>query len=79
MQFQGSLEELQVLVEGLGQPGHWVHSGAFEMFVIEDGISNLRLNWWPDSGALMLVGDPAQRQAYREALEKALADRSPGG
>jgi hypothetical protein len=29
MEFRGSLEELQALVEGLGIPGQWVHKGTF--------------------------------------------------
>jgi len=76
VQFQGTLAELQKLVEGLGCVGHWVHEGAFEMLVIEDGVSNLRLNWWPASGALMLVGDPAQRHDLEQRLRDALAARS---
>ena len=73
MEFRGSLEELQVLVEGLGIQGQWVHKGSFEMFVVEDGESNLKLNWWPDTGALRLVGDPAQRQGLVERLQQALS------
>jgi hypothetical protein len=76
MQFKGTLAELQEMVQSLGCVGHWVHEGAFEMLVIEDGVSNLRLNWWPGSGALMLVGDPAQRIALEQRLRDALAARS---
>ncbi|WP_216904486.1 hypothetical protein [Synechococcus sp. CCY 9618] len=76
MQFNGTLADLQALVQGLGCSGHWVHEGAFEMLVIEDGESNLRLNWWPGSGALMLVGDPAQRMDLEQRLRDALAARS---
>jgi len=79
MEFRGSLQELQALVEGLGIPGHWVHQGAFEMFVVEDGESNLKLNWWSDSGALRLVGDPAQRQGLAERLQLALSGRPAQG
>jgi hypothetical protein len=53
--------------------GQWVHKGSFEMFVVEDGESNLKLNWWPDTGALRLVGDPAQRQGLVERLQQALS------
>jgi hypothetical protein len=42
------------------------------MAVIEDGVSNLRLNWWPSSGELRLVGDPEQRQPLLEKLQAAL-------
>jgi hypothetical protein len=73
MEFRGSLEELQVLVKGVGMQGQWVHKGSFEMFVVEDGESNLKLNWWPDTGALRLVGDPAQRQGLVERLQQALS------
>ncbi len=72
VQFKGSLAELQELVSGLGCAGHWVHQGVYEMLVIEDGESNLRLNWWPDTGALMLVGDPAQRMDLEHRLRDAL-------
>jgi len=74
--FNGTLEELQSLVEGLGCFGHWFHEGAFEMLVIEDGESNLRLNWWPGTGTLMLVGDPAQRRGLEPRLKEALAGRA---
>ncbi|KEF41387.1 MAG: hypothetical protein ER33_11745 [Cyanobium sp. CACIAM 14] len=76
MEFKGTLAELQDLVRTLGCEGHWVHEGAFEMLVIEDGESNLRLNWWPGSGALRLVGDPAQRLGLERRLREALAARS---
>ncbi len=76
MTFNGTLEELQSLVEGLGCFGHWVHQGAFELLVIEDGESNLRLNWWPGTGTLMLVGDPAQRRDLEPRLKEALASRA---
>ncbi len=74
MEFKGSLEELQALVAGLGQRGHWVHEGSFEMFVVDDAETNLRLNWWPGSGQLQLVGDPAQRLTLLKQLEQRLAE-----
>ena len=58
MVFSGSREELAALVQQLGIPCHWEHKGPFELCVFDDGISNLKLNWWPDSGELTLVGDP---------------------
>ncbi len=76
MQFKGSLAELQELVSNLGCVGHWVHEGAFEMLVIEDGESNLRLNWWPGTGALLLVGDPVQRRELEPRLKEALDRRA---
>ncbi len=74
MRFNGSLEELQALVAQLGQPGHWVHQGAFEMYVLDDEETNIRLNWWPRSGDLRLVGDPAQRVDLENALQSLLPD-----
>jgi hypothetical protein len=74
--FNGTLEELQAMVEGLGCVGHWVHQGSFEMLVIEDGVSNLRLNWRPGTWALLLVGDPAQRRELEPRLKQALAGRA---
>jgi hypothetical protein len=79
MEFRGSLEELQALVVGLGIQGQWVHKGSFEMLVVEDGESNLKLNWWPDTGALRLVGDPAQRQGLVERLQQALTGQEAQG
>jgi len=76
VQFKGSLAELQELVSNLGCVGHWVHEGAFEMLVIEDGVSNLRLNWWPGTGSLLLVGDPAQRRELEPRLKEALEGRA---
>ena len=46
------------------------------MLVIEDGESNLRLNWWPGIGTVMLVGDPAQRRELEPRLKEALAGRA---
>ena len=73
MTFNGTLEELQALVADLGCLGHWVHQGSFEMLVVEDGVSNLRINWWPGTGTVMLVGDPAQRRDLEPRLKEALA------
>jgi hypothetical protein len=73
LQFTGSFDELKDLVTQLGQPGHWVHKGAFEMFVVDDEETNIRLNWWPDSGEVRLVGDPAQREGLEEKLSELLA------
>jgi hypothetical protein len=72
MIFPGTLGELQELLTSLGVTCHWQHKGEFEMAVIEDGVSNLRLNWWPSSGELRLVGDPEQRQPLLEKLQAAL-------
>jgi hypothetical protein len=72
VEFTGSLEELQALLAELGVVCDWVHKGAFEMAVIQDGVSNLRLNWWPASGRLELVGDPEQRKPLLEQLRSRL-------
>ncbi|MEB3263566.1 MAG: hypothetical protein VKJ66_04255 [Synechococcus sp.] len=77
MRFSGTLEELQRLVEGLGHPGHWEAKGPYQMFVFDEEQTNLRLNWWPSTGELTLVGDPAERVELLPALETALASASP--
>jgi hypothetical protein len=74
MTFSGSRDELVALVQQLGLPCHWEHKGAFELCVFDDGASNLKLNWWPETGALTLVGDPEQRGD----LEARLAALLPG-
>ncbi len=43
-------------------PCRWdEHNGAFKAAVIDDGVSNLKLSWWPGTDVLQLVGDPEQR------------------
>ena len=74
MQFKGSLMALQVLVERLGVPCHWQHHGPFEMAVFDDGVSNLKLNWWPETGELRLVGDPEVRDDLVKRLAELLDD-----
>ena len=54
MTFGGTLEQLMALVEQLAIPTHWEHKGPYELCVFKDGISNLKLNWWPGSGELRL-------------------------
>ena len=73
MTFNGSLEELAGVVGELGIPCHWEHKGSFELCVFDDGVSNLRLNWWPESGDLRLVGDPEQRLEVERRLAELLA------
>lgn len=72
MTFHGSLTELQQLMASLQVPCRWEHKGEFELAVIEDGVSNLRLNWWPATGELRLVGDPEQRLPLLEKLRAVL-------
>lgn len=72
MRFNGSLEELQALLAQLGQPGRWVHQGEFERYVLDNEETNIRLNWWPRSGDLCLVGEPAQRVGLEAALKALL-------
>jgi hypothetical protein len=72
MVFHGSLEELKALVCQLGVPCQWQHKGAFELAVFEDGVSNLKLNWWPQGGELRLVGDPEVRDTLQRQLEDLL-------
>jgi hypothetical protein len=73
MTFQGTLDELKVLIESLGCSGHWEHKGQFELFVCDWAETNLRLNWWPESGTLTVVGDPAEREVLQESLQRHLA------
>lgn len=73
MQFNGSLDQLIALVDQLGIPCRWEHKGAWELGVFDDGVSNLKLNWWPSSGELRLVGDPEVRVDVQERLELLLS------
>jgi hypothetical protein len=73
MTFRGSLEQLVALVHQLDLPCHWEHMGAFELCVFDDGASNLRLNWWPETGELTLVGDPEQRVDVERRLAALLS------
>ena len=77
MRFLGTLEELQAIVSGLGHTGHWEHKGVYELFVFDEEQTNLRLNWWPRSGELTLVGDPAERESIEQQLETLLSEE-PG-
>jgi hypothetical protein len=74
MIFKGSLSQLQDLVNQLGMPCRWQHKGAFQMAVFEDGASNLKLNWWPATGELQLVGDPEVRDHTQEQLQLLIAN-----
>ena len=78
MNFNGSIEDLQELVTSIGIPCRWQSRGAFQMAVFEDGVSNLKLNWWPGDGRLALVGDPAQREDLVLRLQ-ALLKQHPDG
>lgn len=73
MQFNGSLEQLSALVSQLAIPCRWEHRGPWELCVFDDGVSNLKLNWWPATGELRLVGDPEVRPAVQSRLEALLA------
>ena len=76
MEFKGSLDELKHLVDQLGVPCHWQHKGAFELAVFEDGVSNLKLNWWPRDGILRLVGDPEVRDSLQAKLQEMLTSKN---
>ena len=76
--FHGSLAELQALVASLGVPCHWEHKGPFELAVFDDPASNLKLNWWPATGVLELVGDPEVRVGMEQRLAAALAGPAAG-
>jgi hypothetical protein len=72
MRFSGSRDQLLALVDQLGIPCHWEHKGAFELCVFEDDRGNLKLNWWPETGELLLVGDPELREPLEPRLEALL-------
>lgn len=73
MTFSGSSEQLAAVVQQLGLPCHWEHKGAFELCVFDDPKTNLKLNWWPETGELRLVGDPEQRDAVERRLAELLS------
>ena len=73
MVFNGSLDELKTLVDQLGVPCQWQHKGVFQLAVFDDGVSTLKLNWWPQSGELRLVGDPEVRDTVQRQLEALLS------
>lgn len=75
MRFVGSLEHLQALVSQLQIPCHWQHKGAYQLAVFEDGVSNLKLNWWPETGEIRLVGDPEVRNDVEKRLKELLDSR----
>ena len=54
-------------------PCQWQHKGVFQLAVFDDGVSNLKLNWWPQSGELRLVGDPEVRDTVQRQLEALLS------
>jgi hypothetical protein len=72
MTFTGSVEDLKALVDQLGVPVHWEHKGVYELCVFDDGVSNLKLNWWPETGVLQLVGDPEVRLSLQSRLQALL-------
>jgi hypothetical protein len=69
MHFNGTLAELKTLVGQLQIPCHWEHKGSYELAVFDDGCSNLKLNWWPETGQLTLVGDPEVRTSTENRLQ----------
>ena len=75
MRFNGTLEKLQKLVSELQIPCHWQHKGSYQLAVFEDGISNLKLNWWPETGDISLVGDPEVRTDAEKRLKDLLKPR----
>ena len=72
MIFKGTLEELKTLVNSLGVPCHWEDKGVFEMAVFDIDDSNLRLNWWPETGRLEVMGEPRHRMALVAKLKELL-------
>jgi len=74
MNFQGSLEELQSVVAQLNVPCHWQHKGVYELALFDDGVSNLKLNWWPQTGEIRLVGDPEVRNDIQGQIQALLLE-----
>jgi len=72
MIFKGTLEELKTLVNSLGVPCHWEDKGVFKMAVFDIDDSNLRLNWWPETGRLEVMGEPRDRMALVAKLRELL-------
>ena len=72
MEFHGSFLELQAAVEKLGIPCHWEHRHEFESAFFDDEVSNLKLNWWPSTGAIQMVGDPKVRNEMWSRLKDLL-------
>jgi hypothetical protein len=70
MIFKGTLEDLKILVNSLGVPCHWEDKGAFKMAVFDINDSNLRLNWWPETGRLEVMGEPRDRLPMQEKLKE---------
>jgi hypothetical protein len=74
MIFKGTLEELKILVNSLGVPCHWEDKGVFEMAIFDIDDSNLRLNWWPETGRLEVMGEPRDRVDLLAKLKELLID-----
>ena len=72
MEFHGSLLQLKAAVEKLGVPCHWEHRHDFESAFFDDEVSNLKLNWWPSTGVIQMVGDPEVRDDMWNRLLLAL-------
>jgi hypothetical protein len=68
MIFKGTLEDLKTLINSLGYPCHWEDKGVFKMEVFDIDDSNLRLNCWPESGRLEVMGEPRDRSSFVEKL-----------
>jgi hypothetical protein len=73
MEFQGSIQELQAMVEEMGISGHWNDEGVFHMFRADDGAV---LNWWPKTHVLSFQGRPDKRQHLLELFETKLETKS---
>ena len=74
MKFNGTLISLKDIVNKLDRPCRWVHKGAYEIAIFEDEVSNLKLNWWPSTGEIRLVGDPEVRDDAVKKLTQLLAE-----
>jgi len=72
MIYQGTLEQLKSLVASLGVSCHWEDKGSFEMAIFDDIDTNLRLNWWPETGRLEVIGEASHRLPLVAKLDELL-------
>ncbi len=69
--FAGSVEELKRLISDSGVLGHWIDEGDFIVFHADEGEA---FNFWPETGAVQLVGSPASRKHFEELFDRAASN-----
>ena len=73
MQFTGTIEKFKVLVGALERPGHWRNEGSFYEFVADSGE---KLNWWPKTGIITIIGHPGEVKKLSQQLHEILEANS---